>query len=82
MIISADGAVYCILVIHSAIPSNRQASLGVDPGGPAVIGWHTRAPPVEPYRLQKLVLALLLAALWPCAPPRYIFFLEKKESFN
>jgi len=28
---------------------------------------HTQAQPVEPYRLLKLGLALLLAAMWCCA---------------
>lgn len=72
--------VYCIFVIHSVIPKNCQMSLGVDPRGPAVIGWHTRAPPVEPYRLQKLVLALHLAAIW-CSSTLHILS-GKKESFN
>lgn len=72
---------FTVSVIHSVIPWNCQMSVGVDSWGPSVIGWHSHAPPVEPYRLQKLVLALLLAAIWFCALAHYIFFL-KKESFS
>lgn len=40
---------------------------------------HTQAQPVEPYRLLKLVLALLLAAIWLCALSHYIFLLKKRK---
>lgn len=40
---------------------------------------HTQAQPVEPYRLLKLVLASLLAAMWLCALSHYTFFLGKKK---